>query len=147
MDERWRHRPLPGVAIRILFRSKGFQLSTLSEVIQNRDMTSIAPLLADDVVFNSPIAHRAYVGNAQATPALVAAVCALDKISHVRKVAGNNENEYLLLYRGTSLSTEIVCCLVVHLNAHKKIDRLVLFVRPLRAITRLAEAVGNSEND
>ncbi|WP_157931382.1 hypothetical protein [Mycobacteroides abscessus] len=121
-------------------------IDTLSEAIQTRDPDLIAVPLADDVVFSSPVSHLPYIGKDLAAPALATIIGAFDKITNINQIAGTRRGDYLLIFRGTSLRTEIICCLIAKLNKDKKVDGISLFARPLRAVIHLAEVVGNAMN-
>ncbi|MGH8186247.1 MAG: nuclear transport factor 2 family protein [Steroidobacteraceae bacterium] len=68
-------------------------IATWHELVRSRDTQGLAGLLADDVVFHSPVVHTPQAGKAVTTQYLAAAfhVFCNESFRYVREVAGSHD--------------------------------------------------------
>jgi len=106
-------------------------------VVRNRDPSRLEAILADDVVFHSPVVHSPQSGKALTLGYLTAAMHVLggEAFRYVEEWSG--ENSAVLEF-----VTEIDGCVVdgvdmIHWNDEGRIVSFRVFVRPLKAINLL----------
>ena len=112
------------------------------EIAQARDVLALGCMLADEVVFESPVVHTPQVGKAITALYLQAAM----------QVLGNGNFRYLNEWYGEHsavLEFETTCEGVlingvdmIEWNADGKICRFKVMVRPLKAVNKLHELMG-----
>lgn len=111
-------------------------------VVKSRDMRALHELLADGVVFVSPVVHTPQVGRAITQTYLHAAL----------QVLVNPSFRYLNQWVGAdSAVLEFECAVdgitingidMIHWNAEGRIDQFKVMVRPLKAVNKLHEMMG-----
>ena len=119
--------------------SAGSPLAAWHKVLEARDGAGIAPLLADDVVFHSPVVHTPQVGKPITSQYLMAAmhVLANPTFRYVREVVG--ERDAVLEFE-TELDGILVNGVdMVSWNDDGLITSFKVMVRPLKAIHRVQE--------
>lgn len=112
------------------------------QIVKSRDLVALRALLADDVVFESPVVHTPQAGKAITTKYLQAAM----------QVLGNDSFRYLNQWYGPSsavLEFQSNCEGIVingvdmiSWNAAGKISHFKVMVRPLKAVNKLHELMG-----
>lgn len=112
------------------------------EIVRTRDAGGLGELLADDVVFYSPVVHTPQVGKAITTMYLAAAVQVFgnDTFKYIREIIG--ESDAVLEFE-----TEIDGILVngvdmIKWNDAGKITEFKVMVRPLKAINLIHQKMG-----
>jgi hypothetical protein len=113
-------------------------------VAQSRDMQALQELLAEDVVFVSPVVHTPQVGRAITLAYLRAAT----------EVLNNPTFRYLNQWFGPeSAVLEFECQVegitvngidMIHWNTAGQIDHFKVMVRPLKAVNKLHELMGRA---
>lgn len=106
-------------------------------VVQKQDASSLDAILADDVVFHSPVVHSPQKGKALTMLYLSAAVMALGGASftYVREV--NGESDAMLEFTAEVDGIHINGVDMIHWNEDGKIDDFKVMVRPLKAVNLL----------
>ncbi len=112
------------------------------QVVNSRDPRALQQLLAEDVVFVSPVVHTPQVGKALTFAYLQAAM----------QVLNNDSFRYLNHWYDTdSAVLEFECTVegitvngidMIRWNSAGKIDHFKVMVRPLKAINKLHEMMG-----
>ena len=107
-----------------------------------RDAAGLETLLADDVVFESPVVHTPQRGKAITLKYLSAATAVLggDTFRYVGEWFG--ESSSVLEFVTTLDGLEINGVDIIGWNAEGRIDRFKVMVRPLKAINALHQAMG-----
>lgn len=111
-------------------------------IVQTRDASALAELLADDVVFYSPVVHTPQVGKSITTMYLTAAlhVFGNETFRYVREVIA--ENDAVLEFE-TEIDGIIVNGVdMIRWNADGKFIEFKVMVRPLKAISIIHEKMG-----
>ena len=109
-------------------------LAAWHELVASRNARGLDALLADDVVFHSPVVHTPQLGKKLTTQYLAAAFHVFFNASfaYVREVVGPNDAvlEFQLEIDGKSVNgIDIIKC-----NEDGKIVDFKVFIRPLKAI-------------
>jgi hypothetical protein len=117
-------------------------LTKWHEIVRERDASALNYLLADDVVFYSPVVHTPQVGKAFTAMYLSAAIHVFgnDSFRYVREVVGENDAvlEFETEIDGIVVNgVDIICW-----NDEGKITEFKVMVRPLKAINLIHEKMG-----
>ncbi len=108
--------------------------------VEARDEAAIEALLADDVVFTSPVAFKPYPGKAITAAILRGVMRVFEDFRYVREIADGAD--HALVFEATVDGKAINGCDFLHVNDDGKIDDFVVMVRPLSAATALAARMG-----
>lgn len=112
------------------------------EAVEADDHDAIHALLAEDVVFTSPVAFKPYPGRA-ITAAIIRGVSRVfTDFRYVREITSADGHDHALVFEARVGDRQINGCDFLHTNEAGRIDDLVVMVRPLSAATALAEAMG-----
>jgi hypothetical protein len=113
--------------------------------VEDRDEAAIEALLADDVVFTSPVAFKPYVGKPITAAILRGVLRVFDGFRYVREIHDLGGRDHALVFQ-TGLAgvpgVTLTGCDFLHLNDDGLIDDLMVMVRPLSGATALADAMG-----
>ncbi|MDT5193554.1 MAG: hypothetical protein QOG79_411 [Mycobacterium sp.] len=110
--------------------------------VEARDEAAIAALLADDVVFTSPVAFTPYPGKALTEAILRGVMRVFEDFRYVREIADGNGRDHALIFETTVAGKRITGCDFLHTNDEGLIDDFMVMVRPLSGAQALAEAMG-----
>ncbi|HEY4024020.1 MAG TPA: nuclear transport factor 2 family protein [Pseudonocardiaceae bacterium] len=108
------------------------------EAIEARDMDAAEALLADDVVFRSPVAFKPYPGKAITSAILRAVVEVFDDFRYVREIHDPDGVDHALVFTAKVEGLDITGCDFLRFDADGKIVDFMVMVRPLRAAEALA---------
>ena len=109
-------------------------LTRWHDLVRNRDPRRLADLLADDVVFHSPVVHTPQAGKAVTTQYLAAALRVFfnDSFRYVREVAG--ESDAVLEFEVEIDAIHVNGVDMIAWNAQGRITSFKVMIRPLKAI-------------
>ena len=110
--------------------------------VESGDFGAIPALLADDVVFTSPVAFKPYPGKAITTAILNGVLRVFEDFRYVRELTSADGRDPALVFKARVGALEIDGCDFIHVNDDGLIDDFVVMVRPLSAAQALAEAMG-----
>ncbi len=112
------------------------------EIAKSRDPAGLESLLADEVVFQSPVVHTPQRGKAITLKYLTAATLVLggDGFRYVGEWFG--ESSAVLEFMTAIDGIEIDGVDIIGWNASGRIDSFKVMVRPLKAINTLHQAMG-----
>jgi hypothetical protein len=108
--------------------------------VEARDEAAIEALLAENVVFTSPVAFQPYPGKAITAAILRAVIRVFEDFRYVREIGAGHD--HALLFEATVDGKQLTGCDFVHLDEDGRIDELMVMVRPLSAATALAARMG-----
>jgi hypothetical protein len=114
-------------------------MQAFRRAVETRDFETIRSLLADDVVFTSPVAHKPYPGKAITFAILKAVIEVFEDFTYVREIGAEDAEDQALVFTATVKGLELTGCDFLHLDADGRIDDFMVMVRPLRAAQALAE--------
>jgi hypothetical protein len=112
-------------------------IDTWHQIIEKRDASGLDAILADDVVFHSPVVHSPQQGKQLTTLYLSAAIMVLGggNFSYVREVVG--ESDAVLEFTAEVDGIHVNGVDMIHWNADGQIDDFKVMVRPLKAVNLL----------
>jgi hypothetical protein len=107
--------------------------------VEARDLDGMIACLADDPIFNSPVAHKAFVGRESVAGALAAAFDTLTDFRYTDEIAG--ADTHALFFRARVGDKDVQGVDYIHEDAHGQIDDFTVMLRPLSAVIAMAEAM------
>ncbi|QIS14350.1 nuclear transport factor 2 family protein [Nocardia arthritidis] len=108
--------------------------------VEARDHAAIEALLADEVVFTSPVAFKPYPGKAITAAILRAVIDVFEDFRYVREIADGRDHAFV--FEATVDGKQLTGCDFLHFDADGRIDDFMVMVRPLSAAQALAERMG-----
>ncbi|MFE3190906.1 nuclear transport factor 2 family protein [Nocardia sp. NPDC059240] len=111
------------------------------KAVEARDEAAMEALLADDVVFTSPVAHKPYPGKAITAAILRGVLRVFEDFRYVKEIGEENASDHALIFETVVAGKQITGCDFIHLNAEGKIDEFMVMVRPLSGAKALSEAM------
>ncbi|MFF8279781.1 nuclear transport factor 2 family protein [Streptomyces lateritius] len=112
------------------------------KAVEERDAAAVESLLADDVLFTSPVAFKPYRGKAFTAAILRGVLRVFDDFTYTREIVDANGRDHAFLFTATVDGKRIQGCDFLHFDEEGKIDDFTVMVRPLSAAQALAEAMG-----
>jgi hypothetical protein len=109
--------------------------------VEAGDINAAVALLAEDVVFHSPIAFQPYRGRDAVGTVLRAVVEVFEDFRYVREIGAPDAADHALVFRTRIGAREIEGCDFLHLDENGTITELTVMVRPLNGALALAEAM------
>ncbi|MCM1975825.1 MULTISPECIES: nuclear transport factor 2 family protein [Streptomyces] len=112
------------------------------EAIEKWDLDAAEALLAEDVVFTSPVVFKPYPGKAMTAAILRGVARVFEDFHYVREISDTDGRDHALVFKARVGDREIQGCDFLHVNDEGLIDEFTVMVRPLSAAQALAEAMG-----
>jgi hypothetical protein len=112
------------------------------EAVEAHDLEAVEALLAEDVVFTSPVVFQPYVGKAITAAILRGVTRVFEDFRYERELAGTDGRDHALVFATRVGDREITGCDFIHLDEDGLIDELTVMVRPLSGAQALAAAMG-----
>lgn len=112
------------------------------EAVEARDMDAVEALLAEDVVFTSPVAFKPYEGKALTAAILRGVLRVFEDFRYERELSGADGRDHALVFTTRVDGRELTGCDFLHVNEAGLIDRFMVMVRPLSGAQALAAAMG-----
>ncbi|MGW4732993.1 nuclear transport factor 2 family protein [Streptomyces shenzhenensis] len=112
------------------------------EAVEAGDLDAVEALLAEDVVFSSPVAFKPYSGRAVTAAILRGVAWVFEDFRYERELADADGRGHALVFRARVGERELTGCDFIRLDAGGRIDELTVMVRPLSGAQALAAAMG-----
>ncbi|KFG01100.1 membrane protein [Streptomyces scabiei] len=112
------------------------------KAVESGDLDAVAALLADDVVFTSPVAFKPYPGKAITAAILRGVLRVFEDFTYIREIANPDGRDHAFVFTATVAGKQIQGCDFLHFDDDGKIDEFTVMVRPLSAAQALGEAMG-----
>ena len=107
--------------------------------IEARNAEAAVALLADDVVFHSPIAFKPDTGRSAAAAVLVAASRVLDDFAYERELTSEDGRDHALIFRARVDGKQIRGCDFLRHDRDGRVVELTVTARPLTAALALRD--------
>jgi hypothetical protein len=112
------------------------------QAFANRDLAPLLALLADDVVFHSPvIADQGFEGHDAVARLLAIALDAITDVEYTHELG--DDGARILVAKGRVLGKPIKSTTVLEFNADGKIREIWVMARPLTGVVAIADAIGS----
>ncbi|WP_432197994.1 nuclear transport factor 2 family protein [Streptomyces sp. bgisy027] len=112
------------------------------EAVEAGDADAMETLLAQDVVFTSPVVFKPYAGKAITAAILRGVVRVFEDFRYVREINDPNGRDHALVFTARVGDREITGCDFLRVNEEGLIEDFMVMVRPLSGAQALAEAMG-----
>ena len=112
------------------------------EAVEAGDADAMETLLAEDVVFTSPVVFKPYPGKAITAAILRGVVRVFEDFRYVREINDPDGRDHALVFTARVGDREITGCDFLRVNEEGLIDDFMVMVRPLSGAQALAEAMG-----
>lgn len=107
--------------------------------VEARDVEAAVAVLADDVVFSSPIVYRPYAGQGAATAVPSAVGRVLEDSRYEAELASEDERNHALMFRARVDGEDLQGCDFLHYGEDGLVDQLTVMVRLLSAALALRD--------
>ncbi|WP_436775376.1 nuclear transport factor 2 family protein [Yinghuangia sp. YIM S09857] len=111
------------------------------KAVESGEHAAIEELLAENVVFTSPVAFKPYTGKAMTAAILRGVIRVFEDFRYVREMSGADGRDHALEFKAKVGGMEVHGCDFLHVDEHGLIDDFVVMVRPLSAAQALAAAM------
>lgn len=105
------------------------------------DIDAALALLAEDVVFHSPVVHAPYQGRDAVAPILHAVSQVFEDFRYTDEIGGPDAASHVLVFRTRVGDREIEGIDLLHTRPDGLVDELTVMVRPLSGAMALAEVM------
>jgi hypothetical protein len=115
------------------------------KAVEERDEAAIQAMLAETVVFTSPVAFKPYVGKPITAAILRGVLRIFEDFHYVREIHDSNSRDHAFVFEAKisgGSGKKITGCDFLHFNDDGLIDDFMVMVRPLSGATALSEAMG-----
>jgi hypothetical protein len=109
------------------------------QAIEARDVEAAVAVLADNVVFKSPIVFRRYVGRDAAGAVLAAVARVFEDFAYAGELTSEDGRHHALMFRARVDDKELEGCDFLHHGEDGLVDQLTVMVRPLSAAMALRD--------
>ncbi|MEV6559779.1 nuclear transport factor 2 family protein [Nocardia sp. NPDC051756] len=116
-------------------------MTTFREAVEARDTDAVEALLADNVVFTSPVAFKPYPGKALTAAILRGVLRVFEDFHYLREIANPDGRDHALIFEAKVDGKTVNGCDFLHYDDDGKIDSFTVMIRPLSAAQALAEAM------
>ncbi|MFG2453932.1 nuclear transport factor 2 family protein [Streptomyces sp. NPDC048512] len=117
-------------------------MNAFRKAVEAGDLAAVEELLADDVVFTSPVAFKPYPGKPITAAILRGVWRVFSDFRYVREIAGADGRDHALVFTAKVGDKEINGCDFLHFDEDGRIDEFMVMVRPLSAAQALSAAMG-----
>jgi hypothetical protein len=108
--------------------------------IEARDLDALSALLAEDVVFNSPVAFQPFTGRATVTEVLRNVMEVFSDFHYVDELAG--DGTHALIFSAGVGGRTVLGLDHLRFDSEGLVSEFTVMVRPLSGVIALAEAMG-----
>ncbi|MDG9724404.1 MULTISPECIES: nuclear transport factor 2 family protein [unclassified Streptomyces] len=109
--------------------------------VEAHDLDAVEALLAEDVVFTSPVVFKPYHGKVITAAILRAVARVFEDFRYERVIGQADGDDHALLFTARVGDREISGCDFLHIDESGHIDELTVMVRPLSGAQALQAAM------
>ena len=117
-------------------------MQAFREAVEAGDLDAAVALLAEDVVFTSPVAFKPYTGKPVTGAILRAVAEVFEDFRYVREINDAGGRDHALVFTARVGDRTIEGCDFLHVGDDGLIDAFTVMVRPLSGAQALAAAMG-----
>ncbi|NGO41621.1 MULTISPECIES: nuclear transport factor 2 family protein [Streptomyces] len=116
-------------------------MNPFRKAVEDGDHEAVVALLAEDVVFTSPVVFKPYAGKAITAAILGAVLRVFEDFRYVREIANPDGRDLVLVFEARVGERQIQGCDLLHFDEDGRIDALTVMVRPLSGAQALQQAM------
>jgi hypothetical protein len=116
-------------------------MDVFRKAVEANDLAAVEALLADDVIFTSPVAFRPYQGKAITAAILRAVFAVFGDFRYIREITSSEGRDHALVFTANINGLQVHGCDFLHINDDGLIDDFTVMVRPLSAANALSAAM------
>ncbi len=109
--------------------------------VETRDLDALRALLAEDIVFRSPVVFKPYHGRETVAMLLSAVSRVFEDFRYEREFGAPGAPDHALVFSARVGDRQLEGCDFLHTNEQGLIDELCVMVRPLSGAHALADAM------
>jgi hypothetical protein len=109
--------------------------------VEAQDIEGAVALLADDVLFRSPVVFKPYHGSEAVAPLLFAVSRVFEDFRYEREIGVPGASDHALVFTARIGDRTLEGCDFLHTDEQGLIDEFSVMVRPLSGALALAEAM------
>ncbi len=117
-------------------------MGTFRQAVEAGDIDAVAGMLADDVVFHSPVAFKPYRGKPITTAILRGVIEVFQDFHYLREIQNTDGMDHVLVFEAEVDDLAVTGCDLLRYDSDGKIIDFMVMVRPLRAAEALAARMG-----
>ncbi|MHC5258848.1 nuclear transport factor 2 family protein [Streptomyces sp. UC4497] len=110
--------------------------------VEKDDLDAVEAMLAEDVVFTSPVVFKPYPGKAITAAILRGVTRVFEDFRYVREIGEPGGRDHVLVFEARVGERKITGADFLHFDEDGLIDDFMVMVRPLSGAQALAEAMG-----
>ena len=110
--------------------------------VEKGDLAAVEAMLAEDVVFTSPVVFKPYPGKAITAAILRGAYRVFKDLRYVREIGDPEGRDHAFVFEAHVGERKITGCDFLHFDDEGLIDEFMVMVRPLSAAQALAAEMG-----
>ncbi|MFZ3565605.1 nuclear transport factor 2 family protein [Streptomyces sp. BH097] len=110
--------------------------------VEKDDLDAVEALLAENVVFTSPVVFKPYPGKAITAAILRGVTRVFEDFRYVREIGDPDGRDHVLVFEARVGDRKITGADFLHFDEDGLIDDFMVMVRPLSAAQALSEAMG-----
>ncbi|MFD7293640.1 nuclear transport factor 2 family protein [Streptomyces sp. NPDC059897] len=110
--------------------------------VEKDDLDAVEAMLAENVVFTSPVVFKPYPGKAITAAILRGVTRVFEDFRYVREIGDAEGRDHVLVFEARVGDRKITGADFLHFDEDGLIDDFMVMVRPLSAAQALAEAMG-----
>ena len=122
-------------------------MKAFREAIESWDFEAAEKLLADDVVFTSPVAFKPYEGKAITSAILATVIDVFEDFRYAREYGEKGVRGHALMFEAKVSGRAITGCDFIRTNSDGLINDFMVMVRPLSAAQALSEQMAARFDD
>lgn len=112
------------------------------DMVANRDMSILNELLADDVVFRSPVAFKPYEGKQVVYFILTNVIQVFENFTYHREFCTEDEQSVVLEFSATVSEKQLKGIDMIRFNEHGQIVEFEVMIRSLSGLQALGAKMG-----
>ena len=116
-------------------------MNPFRKAVEDGDHAAVVDLLADNVVFTSPVVFKPYAGKPITAAILGAVMDVFEDFRYVREIANPDGHDLALVFEARVGDRALQGCDLLHFDEDGRIDDLTVMVRPLSAAQALQSAM------
>ncbi|GAA2634736.1 nuclear transport factor 2 family protein [Streptomyces vastus] len=116
-------------------------MNPFRKAVEDGDHEAVVALLAEDVVFTSPVVFKPYAGKAITAAILGAVMRVFEDLRYVREIENPDGRDLVLVFEARVGDRQIQGCDLLHFDEDGRIDDLTVMVRPLSGAQALQQAM------